>query len=181
MARDVLAAAAKVFRERGYAGASMRDVAQELGIRNASVYYYVDSKEELLFRVLAATCDDLDRIRAEVDALDELGALARLKAFVRRSVEYGFEAIDQATVYYREIDRLGVARRGDERYVAQLIAQAQAAGEAEPGRDAELLALNVLAMIAAAVQSRRDDHGRVADACAQFALRGTVGAPSAPV
>jgi AcrR family transcriptional regulator len=46
--REVLDAAAMVFAEKGYLGASTRDIAERLGVRQASLYYYFASKEEAL-------------------------------------------------------------------------------------------------------------------------------------
>lgn len=45
---EVIGAAAKVFAQRGYHGASTQDIADVLGIRQASLYYYFDSKEAAL-------------------------------------------------------------------------------------------------------------------------------------
>lgn len=44
-------AAASVFSEKGYHGASTRDIAAKLGIKQGSLYYYFDSKEEALEEV----------------------------------------------------------------------------------------------------------------------------------
>src|SRR5580700_1625201 len=46
--RQVLDAAAAVFAQKGYAGASTRDIAERLGVRQASLYYYFPSKESAL-------------------------------------------------------------------------------------------------------------------------------------
>ena len=45
---EVIEAAAKVFAQRGYHGASTQDIADLLGMRQASLYYYFDSKEAAL-------------------------------------------------------------------------------------------------------------------------------------
>jgi len=45
----VLEAAAKLFRERGYLGVSMNDVAQALNMRKASLYYHVPHGKDQLF------------------------------------------------------------------------------------------------------------------------------------
>mgnify|MGYP001814829421 CR=1 len=44
-------AAASVFSEKGFHGASTRDIAERLGIKQGSLYYYFDSKEEALEEV----------------------------------------------------------------------------------------------------------------------------------
>jgi TetR/AcrR family transcriptional regulator, cholesterol catabolism regulator len=51
--REVLDVAATIFAEKGYAGASTRDIADRLGVRQASLYYYFPSKEA----ALAAICE----------------------------------------------------------------------------------------------------------------------------
>jgi TetR/AcrR family transcriptional regulator, cholesterol catabolism regulator len=51
--REVLDVAATVFAEKSYAGASTRDIAERLGVRQASLYYYFPSKEA----ALAAICE----------------------------------------------------------------------------------------------------------------------------
>lgn len=45
----MLKAAARCFNEKGYSGTSLRDVADELGLTDAALYYYVRNKEELVY------------------------------------------------------------------------------------------------------------------------------------
>ena len=47
----ILNAAAKHFSRHGFDGASMRDIANDAGMRAGSLYYHFRSKEELLFSV----------------------------------------------------------------------------------------------------------------------------------
>lgn len=49
---DVVAAAGRLFAERGYHGTSMRDLGQELGLLGSSLYSHVTSKEDLLVEVV---------------------------------------------------------------------------------------------------------------------------------
>ena len=51
--REVLDAAATEFADKGYAGASTKDIADRLGVRPAALYYYLPSKEAFL----AAICE----------------------------------------------------------------------------------------------------------------------------
>jgi AcrR family transcriptional regulator len=52
---EILDAAAELFTSRGYAATSTRMIADAVGIRQASLYYHVASKEELLEELLAET------------------------------------------------------------------------------------------------------------------------------
>jgi TetR/AcrR family transcriptional regulator len=56
-ARRILEAADELLSELGYAGASMRDVAERAGVNKASVFYHFSSKEELFERVLQGYYD----------------------------------------------------------------------------------------------------------------------------
>jgi len=49
--REVLDATAVEFAERSYLGASMRDIAERLGVRAASLYYYLPSKGAALLTI----------------------------------------------------------------------------------------------------------------------------------
>lgn len=51
--REVLGVAATAFAEKGYLGASIKDIADRLGVRQASLYYYFPSKEA----ALASICE----------------------------------------------------------------------------------------------------------------------------
>src|ERR1700674_5126248 len=52
-APEIIEAAARVFAERGFHGATTQDIADVLGIRQASLYYYFSSKEAALELVCA--------------------------------------------------------------------------------------------------------------------------------
>jgi AcrR family transcriptional regulator len=54
MYQKVLNASATAFAEKGYEGCSIRDIADLLQVRSASLYYYVPSKEAALFAVCEA-------------------------------------------------------------------------------------------------------------------------------
>lgn len=46
--QEILQASARVFRQKGFNGARIQDIADELGMQKGSLYYYIDTKEDLL-------------------------------------------------------------------------------------------------------------------------------------
>jgi AcrR family transcriptional regulator len=48
---EIIAAAAKLFKEKGYHATTIQDVADEVGMLKGSLYYHIKSKEELLYLV----------------------------------------------------------------------------------------------------------------------------------
>jgi AcrR family transcriptional regulator len=53
------AVATKLFSEKGYKGASLQEIAQEVGIQKASLYHYIPSKEELLCEIFLSVVERL--------------------------------------------------------------------------------------------------------------------------
>lgn len=100
----VLAAAAKIFSERGYAGTTMRAVAKEVGLQAASLYYHYRSKEELIEAVLdhgingvsATVHAAIAALPADVTARQLIGAA--VLAHLRGVVEYGAYAVSARRV-----------------------------------------------------------------------------------
>jgi AcrR family transcriptional regulator len=104
----VLRAAAEAFAERSYHGASLRDIADALGIQAASLYHYAVSKHALLARVMVSTLDRRrEVVLAEIEG--ERGAEARLRAFVRAHVRAQGEAPAGARVCLTERRSLDAA------------------------------------------------------------------------
>ena len=53
--REVVSAAARLFAERGYQATSIGDLTEATGLAAGGLYHYIESKEQLLFRI----CDEL--------------------------------------------------------------------------------------------------------------------------
>lgn len=68
---EIVAAAAKVFREKGYKEATLEDIANEVGMLKGSLYYYITKKEDLLYAVverpLRVMTENLRRIAQSSD------------------------------------------------------------------------------------------------------------------
>jgi TetR/AcrR family transcriptional regulator, cholesterol catabolism regulator len=76
---QLLDAAARLFRERGYHATSMRDIAKAVGMLSGSIYYHFDSKEEMLLAVYEEgkrrVADAVDAaVKAETDPWRRLEA-----------------------------------------------------------------------------------------------------------
>src|ERR1700742_1891186 len=92
---EVLDAAARVFARRGYADASVQDVADELGILKGSLYHYIRAKEDLLFWLLEAVHADLQQILDEVAAEEGLEPRDRIALYVQRNVAYNLDNLER--------------------------------------------------------------------------------------
>jgi AcrR family transcriptional regulator len=60
-ATEIYFKAAQIFYEKGFDATSMDDLAKALQITKAGLYYYIESKEDLLFAIMSFGLDWLDR------------------------------------------------------------------------------------------------------------------------
>ena len=103
---DILDAAAQVFRQKGFNGASMQDIAAAVNLQKASLYHHVSSKQEILLALLdralgmltehiaGIAAQDLpadqklrQMIRAYLAALSDNSALSSVLLFEHRSLD----------------------------------------------------------------------------------------------
>ena len=185
---EVIAVAATVFSERGYDGASIKHVADALGLSKGSLYYYSRTKEDLLYKVLQSVHGENEQILAEVELVPELGPLERIALYVRRQVTFNLNNPERMSVYYTDLYRLtderlqtilGRRRAHDDFIVAQIRA----------GQDAGLIDLEINPRLASnLVFSTIGRHFRwfradgaasideVAALCARYAIGGLTAA-----
>lgn len=57
--REICLTAAQIFFTKGYSATSLNHIADALGITKAALYYYVESKQELLYRIIKFGLDDV--------------------------------------------------------------------------------------------------------------------------
>jgi len=74
----ILKTAGSLFSQRGYFGVSMQDIADELSITKAALYYHFESKESLTEELLRGTIDEL---KQELKHACEVGMLPSDKVF----------------------------------------------------------------------------------------------------
>lgn len=61
--KEILDVGTKLFAEKGFENTTTRDISKAVGISNAALYYYFDSKEQLLYQALDETVrSGLERI-----------------------------------------------------------------------------------------------------------------------
>lgn len=135
----ILDEAAKLFKEKGYVGASMRDLAGNVGLEAASMYNYIKSKDEILelicTRVAGIYISQLADIeQTQASYADKVKALIRLH--IRLMVEEG-PAVSVANHDWKhlpepQLTAFKQARNSYEKGFARLIEQGMAAGEFQP-------------------------------------------------
>jgi TetR/AcrR family transcriptional regulator, cholesterol catabolism regulator len=151
---ELLRTATEVFWQNGYPGSTIQQVADAMGVLKGSLYYYIDSKEDLLFWIFDTCHADASSIMAEIDALQE-APLVRLQRFIERFVAFYLNNVERVSLYFRQWRYLTGERRETvmrqrheyEHFVDRLIREAQEAGELPATVDPKYMGFFVLGAV----------------------------------
>ena len=115
--REIEDAASSLFRERGYSGTSVRDIARAVDIQGASLYAHVASKQDVLWAIVERMAARFEAAADGVEATDP-GALVfgpgvHLISLVRAHVGVLTDDIERASVFVHEWRALDSGRRAD--------------------------------------------------------------------
>jgi AcrR family transcriptional regulator len=166
-AEEIIDAAARVFAERGYHGTSTQAIADVLGMRQASLYYYFSSKEAALELVCLRGTDGF--VEAAEAVVESVGSpLDKLKRLIAAHLAPIATKRDYVKVFINERRylpdasrrRLGRKTRRIERCFEHVILAGIADGSIRRDIDARLAMLAVLGMCNAVINWRAADQGR---------------------
>lgn len=101
----ILACATRVFNQKGYQGASIRDIARSSRVSLAGLYYYFRSKEELLFLIQKHTFTTLiQNLERDLAVLDD--PADKLRCLIRNHLRYFLSHPEAMKVLSHESDSL---------------------------------------------------------------------------
>lgn len=97
----ILQKAATMFRQRGFAATSMRDLAETVGIEAASLYNHIRSKNEILEAICFEVANDFNAHMDQVEA-SAAPALQRIEQVLRFHIRQMIDNFEQVYVSDRE-------------------------------------------------------------------------------
>jgi TetR/AcrR family transcriptional regulator, cholesterol catabolism regulator len=143
---EVLRVAAELFSEQGYEATSTTEIAERLGIKGGSVYYYIDSKEALLFELVediyGILLESLEEVLAsDADPVTKLNRLIDLHVAGMASHKHRGALILNETRSLSPEHQAVAAGHGAafEDGLASVIADGQRAGQIDPDVDPKLV------------------------------------------
>ncbi|TMI65479.1 MAG: TetR/AcrR family transcriptional regulator [Bacteroidetes bacterium] len=97
----ILQKAAAMFREKGYAATSMRDLADTVGIEAASLYNHIKSKAEMLQEIIFRIANDA---YVQLDDLEDegLSPLQKIESIMRFHIKMNVERFEEYHVMVTE-------------------------------------------------------------------------------
>ena len=147
-------AAVALFSRKGYAATSTREVAALLGMQKASLYYHVQSKEDLLYFICKAS---LETIRQDVeaaiqdvpDSLDRIVALAitHIESMLRDAGKHSTTLAEMNTLSPERREQVVALRHDYDTLVQTVLLDAQRAGVVRSDIDERYLRLSLLGLL----------------------------------
>jgi TetR/AcrR family transcriptional regulator, cholesterol catabolism regulator len=150
----LIAAAIRVFHDKGYEQSSVQDVADAAGIVKGTLYYHVRSKEELLFEIMQQVLQSL------VPQLEELArspdlAIDKLRRFVEVYVAHIISNRQIMLIFFRDYDSLSEtwqqqlvhARDVYDTFLRGVLRQGQREGNIRADLDVQLTDLALFGML----------------------------------
>ena len=153
---ELIEAAARVFRRKGFTTSKLLDIAEEMGIDRASLYYYTSGKEELFEDVVAEAVRE-NVLAVEALRTEDRPADRKLATFVERLMESYERHYPYLYVYVQENmahmsddsewnrEMASLGRRFDDA-VRGIIQQGLDEGVFVSGADARVLANGIIGM-----------------------------------
>jgi AcrR family transcriptional regulator len=170
--REVLGVAATAFAEKGYLGASIKDIADRLGVRQASLYYYFPSKEAALAAICELGVKDFignlrDILTRPIPAAEKIRAAVAnhlmplrtrpeadyIRVFIRHRHELPDEPRHKIAALAREYQNL----------IERLFAEGIASGELRSNLDPQLTTLALLGLCNSVIAAHALPHSSSID------------------
>jgi len=186
--REICSAAARVFYDKGYDGASMQNIADAVGLTKAGLYHHVGSKDRLLFEIMNYGMDILDEtVVSQVSGITQ--PRERLRKIIAGHIDLIVRTRNlEITVILHENRslkgplraRINARKLEYIRLLERTIAEFQASSSAPAVISPRLAAFALLGMINWLYQWYKLDgpvkENELVDAYTKFFLRGILGA-----
>ena len=153
-AERLLDAAVALFARKGYAATSTREVAALLGMQKASLYYHIESKEDLLYFICRSS---LERIRSDVEqAIQEVRnplertrtlICAHIESMLRDAEEHSTNLAEMHALSPERLAQVVALREGYVDLVRSVLQEAQRAGALRTDIDVKYLSLSLLGLM----------------------------------
>jgi len=96
---EIISVAGVLFKEKGYNAVSMRDIAQELGIKAASLYNHIKSKQEILAIIMMSIAEEFTSgmqtiVKSDLNTIEKLDAIIKLHVAITSNDPNGMAALN---------------------------------------------------------------------------------------
>lgn len=153
-----------LFSEKGFTATSMQDVSDAVGLLKGSLYYYVESKEELLFEVLRDLHREGEQIIEDID-FDSDDPMSEFRKYLCTLTIYAGENRDRLSIFFRDFRFVPSERQKEiiadrdmyEMAAVRLIEKGKAKGQVNASVNSKVAAYSIVGATAITHQWYRPD------------------------
>lgn len=96
---EIITTASKLFKEKGYSAVTMRDLATAMGIKAASLYNHINSKQEILKIIIISIAEEFTTgmqniIHSKVNTIEKLKMIVDLHVSITSRNTYGMASLN---------------------------------------------------------------------------------------
>ncbi|TYA54632.1 TetR/AcrR family transcriptional regulator [Formosa maritima] len=104
---EIIKTAAKLFKEKGYSAVTMRDIATAMGIKAASLYNHISSKQEILKEIIISLAEEftqeMEQIkRSNNSCIEKLHQIVELHISITSRNTYGMASLNNDWMHLEE-------------------------------------------------------------------------------
>ena len=96
---EIINIAAKLFKEKGYSAVTMRDIAKAMGIKAASLYNHINSKQEILSIIIITLAEEFTKgmkiiNNSNSNSVDNLKSIVNLHVKITTNNAFGMASLN---------------------------------------------------------------------------------------
>jgi len=104
---EIIIIASQLFKEKGYSAVTMRDIAKAMGIKAASLYNHINSKQEILAFIIISLAEEftqgLEKIKkTNAKSVDKLKQIVALHVTITSNNAYGMASLNNDWMHLKE-------------------------------------------------------------------------------
>ncbi|WP_298510193.1 TetR/AcrR family transcriptional regulator [uncultured Kordia sp.] len=88
---EIVRTAEALFKKKGYSAVTMRDIAQAMGIKAASLYNHIQSKQQILSDIIIQIGEQFTEGMAEIVAAENITSIEKLERIIKLHVQITME------------------------------------------------------------------------------------------
>ena len=187
--REIILAAAAEFSQKGYAEATLGDIASRLGIHTAGLYYYFENKDAVVEAVLKYGAQRvLEKTRQVLAEIPQDAPVEQLKALIRTYIVVNGHRDDVGRAYWKIYDQVSPQLRKTVKVEARqlfdmwrtLVAEAAESGEIRADITPSLFRELLIGSVMWVPEWYKPGGEKSLDEIADAVIAVFIGAPSAP-
>jgi len=124
---EIIKTAAKLFKKKGYSAVTMRDLATEMGIKAASLYNHIDSKQDILKSIIISLAEEFTNgmniiKKSDNNTIDKLKNIVALHVDITTKNTFGMASLNNDWMHLEDqLDYYSLLRKNYEQDFIDII------------------------------------------------------------